>query len=628
MKDLVAVSLAALLLGSTAPHARTNALPDIASHDNDHPAGRIVSGTLELQLEIRKGMFRPNGPTHAGTPMYTFAERGKPATIPSPLLRMPLGTRVHASVTNSADTTIVVHGLADAAHAGDSLVLAPGAQRDVRFVADRAGDHLYYGMLPGHTLATRRQMDAHFAGVFIVDAPGAKPVNEHVLLISLSSHSMDSTGALTQDLEMYVINGRPWPHTQRLTGAVGDSMHFRVFNASNDPHPMHLHGTYFRVLAYGDARQDTSFTPEKQRAVVTQLMLPGTTMRMAWMPERPGTWLFHCHLTFHTTPNIGFDSADSTAFEVMQQGELNGAHMHDPDTHVETGMGGLMMAITVPPPRGWKLPTAVATRSLRLAIPDDSTSADTIRYFAPSVTEGSVTTPALRRAGPGAPIVLHVGEPVRIRVLNGSSEATSIHWHGIELESLYDGVVGLGGTPGANTHAIKPHDSLDVRFTAPRAGTFIYHTHFMELRQGGGGLFGPLIVLPPGESWDAKHDHVLMITNVSDIGLGVNGTRKPEPMEVEAGTPQRLRLINITPGNPLATVGLEGADSLPVKWTIVAKDGMAWPLAQQRTVSQRMTVSMGETYDVVFTPEAGRDLRLCVRRGTGRLAATQVIHVR
>jgi FtsP/CotA-like multicopper oxidase with cupredoxin domain len=43
-------------------------------------------------------------------------------------------------------------------------------------------------------------------------------------------------------------------------------------------------------------------------------------------------------------------------------------------------------------------------------------------------------------------------------------------------------------------------DSIVVRFTPPRAGTFMYHSHFNEFQQITSGLYGPLIVLEPDRS--------------------------------------------------------------------------------------------------------------------------------
>ena len=38
-------------------------------------------------------------------------------------------------------------------------------------------------------------------------------------------------------------------------------------------------------------------------------------------------------------------------------------------------------------------------------------------------------------------------------------EATSIHWHGIELESAFDGVPGWSGTSLSTTPAVEPGQS-------------------------------------------------------------------------------------------------------------------------------------------------------------------------
>src|SRR5260370_34200426 len=45
----------------------------------------------------------------------------------------------------------------------------------------------------------------------------------------------------------------------------------------------------------------------------------------------------------------------------------------------------------------------------------------------------------------GPPIVLHRGEPVEITVENQMQQETAIHWHGIELESYYEGVPEFSG---------------------------------------------------------------------------------------------------------------------------------------------------------------------------------------
>jgi FtsP/CotA-like multicopper oxidase with cupredoxin domain len=87
---------------------------------------------------------------------------------------------------------------------------------------------------------------------------------------------------------------------------------------------------------------------------------------------------------------------------------------------------------------------------------------------------------------------------VEIAVENQLREATTVHWHGIELESYYDGVPGWGGNGRQITPPVRPSETFLARFTPPRAGTFIYHTHLNDYVQLSTGLYGPLIVVEAG----------------------------------------------------------------------------------------------------------------------------------
>ncbi len=136
-------------------------------------------------------------------------------------------------------------------------------------------------------------------------------------------------------------------------------------------------------------------------------------------------------------------------------------------------------------------------------------------------------------------------------VVNRTPEPTAVHWHGIELESYFDGVAGFSGSGTRLAPVIAPGDSFEARFTPPRAGTFIYHTHVDELRQQPAGLAGALIVLEPGAQYDAATDLIVLISSPSDSAAELrsvllNGSLSPAPLELRAGVPYRVRLINIT----------------------------------------------------------------------------------
>ena len=65
---------------------------------------------------------------------------------------------------------------------------------------------------------------------------------------------------------------------------------------------------------------------------------------------------------------------------------------------------------------------------------------------------------------------------------------------------------GWGGAGEQMAPPIEPGQAFIARFVPPRAGTFIYHTHWHNFLQLTGGLYGPLIVLQPGQKLDPETD--------------------------------------------------------------------------------------------------------------------------
>jgi manganese oxidase len=206
----------------------------------------------------------------------------------------------------------------------------------------------------------------------------------------------------------------------------------------------------------------------------------------------------------------------------------------------------------------------------------------------------------------GPTIVLHRDEATEITVVNRLATPTAIHWHGIELESYYDGVVDLGGDARQVTPRIEPGASFVARMTPPRAGTFIYHTHWHDMDQLTKGLYGALIVLEPGEKYDAEHDRVFVVsrggTDIFYSPMLVNGTEHPVASELRAGERYRLRLINITPADDGTQIVLAEAGKAVV-WTPVAKDGAELPMRYRKDCEAKLKFGAGETYDFAFRPE-------------------------
>ena len=599
----------------------------IVANANRVPAGRLRSGVLTLDLELRIGMFRPHADDGPGVEVQAFGEVGRPLQIPGPLIRVPEGTVIRATIRNRLrDSTLVLHGFATRPGSpDDSILVPPGAVRTVRFSAGRAGTYYYWGTTTGKAMGDVRWIDSQLSGGFIVDPPGvAPPPDERVFLMGLWLKPADSE-AHDPGGEFMVINGKSWPETERLEYTVGDSVRWRWLNPTSSSHPMHLHGFYFEVDSRGSWAGDTVYAPAERRMAVTELMPPGGTMAVRWSPARPGNWLFHCHFAFHISDEQLLSAPRDTA----------GAHSGHHATH---RMAGLVLGVHVSARASGTDATradraggssgigsdrtgggaagrsdAVAPRRLRLLVQPVRAPADSAHLMGYVLQEGDVEAAADSALIPGPTLVLERGRPVRITVVNRLAEPTAVHWHGIELESYPDGVPGWSGTADRVFQAIAPGDSFTAEFTPPRSGTFIYHAHSNELTQIQGGLYGALVVVDPGTTYDTATNRLVLVGGLfrNDTSFGVaNGRLEPAPIDIKAGRTYRFRLINIGDARTYFALRHARPDSSLAAWRAVAKDGADLPPSQAVARTDRLLTGPGETADFEVRADAPGESRL------------------
>jgi FtsP/CotA-like multicopper oxidase with cupredoxin domain len=62
-------------------------------------------------------------------------KRGGRRFVPGPLIRVPAGTRLRITIRNDLAQPATVHGLHEHEGMRDSVVIAPGESRELRFVA-------------------------------------------------------------------------------------------------------------------------------------------------------------------------------------------------------------------------------------------------------------------------------------------------------------------------------------------------------------------------------------------------------------------------------------------------------------------------------------------------------------
>ncbi len=203
-----------------------------------------------------------------------------------------------------------------------------------------------------------------------------------------------------------------------------------------------------------------------------------------------------------------------------------------------------------------------------------------------------------------------------------------MHWHGIELDSYYDGVPGWSGTAARLAPMIAPGDSFVARMTPPRSGTFIYHAHNLATKQVGGGLYGALIVLEPGEV-RRPEDEIVWIVGGNDLFvtglLEINGQQHPPTLTLAAGHRYHVRLINITESNT-GDVSLVDSSGTVV-WRPLAKDAIPLAPGLNNPVQATVRTSVGETYDFEFEAGPPRRLTLLVEN-SGDPMASQTVEIR
>lgn len=606
----LAIGLTLIGSGALAVTAMTGdvTLDPVVPNDNRVSAGRIADGVLMLDLEARAAAWRPDPAVDSAVTVQVFSERGGAPRIPGPLLRTTEGTEVRVAVRNSLDAPLIVHGLRAGTVADDTLHVAVGETREVRYRPDRPGTYLYWGSSTGEPIQNRSRRDSQLTGAIVVDPAGARPDSaERIFVMTVIDIFPDSVlNPAGEDVWELAINGRAWPDTERLEYPVGETVRWRWLNGSYLPHPMHLHGFHFTVVAKGDGATDTIYAPHTVRSAVTEFMMPGSTFAMEWVPTRAGTWLMHCHMIPHITPYPA--RADST----------RGHDLHDVARHPLDAMAGLVLGITTVDAPGVSAPQFTPTRRLRLLVQQAAGDADrpTPRgYVLQRATEPHADSVEV----PGTPLVLTRGETTAITVVNRMREETTVHWHGMELESVYDGVSGWSRTGSNLAPLLAPGDSFTVAFTPPRAGTFIYHTHMDEGEQLRTGLYGPLLVLEPGERYELATDLTFLIGDAVErdtIRTTLNGRLSPAPLTLVPGRAYRLRFINIHPAAPAEVELSVGGE--PVSWRPIAKDGAELPVAlrNERPATLRR-FGVGETFDVEWTPTQPVDAVLLVRNGQG-----------
>jgi len=134
----------------------------------------------------------------------------------------------------------------------------------------------------------------------------------------------------------------------------------------------------------------------------------------------------------------------------------------------------------------------------------------TVDDIAVNITGQSTKAMGINGSIPGPLLRFREGEEAVIHITNNLKKPTSMHWHGLLLPGLMDGVPGFNGY-----REIEPGGTFTYRFTLRQSGTYWYHSHSGFQEQA--GVYGPMIIDPKEpEPTEFDRDYVVMLSDFTE----------------------------------------------------------------------------------------------------------------
>ena len=229
---------------------------------------------------------------------------------PGPSIEAVEGDRLRIYVTNRLPepTSVHWHGLIikngmDGVAGLNQRAIKPGETFMYEFVVRHPGTYMYHPHFDEMT-----QIALGMSGMIVVHPRrprGPRVDRDFVLLthewrLDVGARRPDPNEM--SDFNVLTFNSKSYPGTAPLLVGRGERVRIRLGNLSPmDHHPIHIHGVSFKVTA-----TDGGYVPESAQRPETTVLVPvGSTRVIEFVPEEPGDWAMHCHMTHHVMTQMG-----------------------------------------------------------------------------------------------------------------------------------------------------------------------------------------------------------------------------------------------------------------------------------------------------------------------------------
>lgn len=274
---------------------------------------------------------------------------------PGPTIEAVEGDRLRIYVTNRLPepTTVHWHGLVlpngmDGIAGLTQKPIPPGETYGYEFTLRYPGTYMYHSHYDEMT-----QIALGAVGMFIVHpkrARGPRVDRDFVLMThewKINAGAKRPDPNAMSDFNVLTFNGKAFPATEPLVVGRGERVRIRLGNLGPmDHHPIHLHGLSFVMTA-----TDGGYVPASAQYPETTVLVPvGSTRVIEFVPEEPGDWAVHCHMTHHVMMQMAHGLPPMVGADTRALDRRMSRVLPEYMTMGTTGMGGMgEMAMAVPP---------------------------------------------------------------------------------------------------------------------------------------------------------------------------------------------------------------------------------------------------------------------------------------
>ncbi len=250
---------------------------------------------FELTAEIAEWEVEPGKVVEA----WTFN-----GMVPGPQLHVDVGDTVEIVLHNELPmgTDLHLHGInvendMDGVAPYTQDLIEPGESFTYRFVADEVAVAMYHP----HHHAQMKMPNGMMGTIYVgqVPIPAGQTIGEEVVPADIEISQeipmvLNDSGAIG-----YSLNGKSFPATEPIVAEQGEWVLLHYFNQGNQIHPMHLHQFDQIVVAKDGFPLDHPYVAD------TLNIAPGERYSVLVQFDKPGTWVWHCHILNHVESEEG-----------------------------------------------------------------------------------------------------------------------------------------------------------------------------------------------------------------------------------------------------------------------------------------------------------------------------------